>query len=77
MRLGSQQAEGVIQECAPFWSARDAVGGQQGEGLRVLECMPLECTEKQFLLAGREGTQRVGECRADPPPGKRALGERG
>ena len=32
MRSGSQHAHGVVQERAPFGSARDAVGGQQGEG---------------------------------------------
>jgi hypothetical protein len=75
--LGSQQAHGVIQERAPFRSARDAVGGQQGDGLSVPEGMPFDRIEKLILLAGREGTQRVGKRWADPPPGKRALRERG
>lgn len=73
--LGSQQAEGVVQEGAAFGSASDTVGGQQGEGLRVLECVPLDCLEKLVLLAGREGTQRVRERRADPPSSERTLGK--
>jgi hypothetical protein len=75
--LGSQQADGGIQERAPFWSARDAVGGQQGDGLSVPEGMPFDRIEKLILLAGREGTQRVGKRWADACPGKLALRERG
>jgi hypothetical protein len=74
---GSQQADGVIQERAPFRSARDTVGGQQGKGLSVPEGRPLDRVEKLVLLAGPEGTQRVGQRWADASPGKRALRERG
>jgi hypothetical protein len=75
--LGSQQADGVIQERAPFRSARDTVGGQQGEGLCVLEGRPLDRVEKLVLFVGPESTQRMSKGWADASPGKRALHEGG
>jgi len=51
VRLGSQQAEGVVQERAPFGRVGLAVGAQEGESLRELQSVMLDRAEKRLLLA--------------------------
>lgn len=73
--VGSQDAQGVVQEGALFGSGGDPVGGQKRQGLRVLESVAVDRGEKQLLLAWRERTQGVSKRRADPAVGEGALGE--
>ena len=77
LRLGSHEAEGVVQEGAPFGSVGEPIGGQQDESLGELESVTFDGAQKRLLLAGREGTQGVRERRADACLCNSALGEGG
>ena len=65
LRLRSDKTQGGVEKRTPFAGAGHAVGGQQRESLAERQAVDLDAAQERVLVAAGEGTQRVGERRAD------------